>query len=128
MTKYKKIFKALSDTFDITPLNEEIDDFETTLNEYGFEIVQTKIDNIAKEKLPPRWRVKCRVCGADEPKELDYDSISFGWIMAVPEGVFGIDAVKQSQYWCSEECRNRDPRLNKDEAELEVLNRIAGAK
>ena len=39
MTKYQKIFKALSDTFDITPLNEEIDDFESCLNEQGLEIV-----------------------------------------------------------------------------------------
>jgi len=39
MTKYQKIFTALSDTFDITPLNEEIDDFETCLNEQNFDLV-----------------------------------------------------------------------------------------
>lgn len=80
-----------------------------------------------KDKLPPRWQVKCRVCGAEEPKRFDYDSMSFGWIMAVPERLSGLEAVKQSQYWCCEECKNNDPQLNKDETELEVLNRIASS-
>jgi len=42
MTKHEKIFWALSDTFDITPLNEEIDEFETCLNEQGLKIVKSK--------------------------------------------------------------------------------------
>ena len=78
-----------------------------------------------KDKLPPRWQVTCRVCGADEPKKFDYDSISFGWIMAVPEKLTGLDALKQSQYWCSNECKNNDKQLNRDETEKEVFHRIA---
>ena len=53
MKKYQKIFKALSDTFDITPINSEIDDFETCLNEQGLKIVKSKtiIDLLDKIEL-----------------------------------------------------------------------------
>jgi len=56
MKKYQKIFKALSDTFDITPINSEIDDFETCLNEHELEIVEINLDN--NKPLPCPW------CGA----------------------------------------------------------------
>jgi len=39
MTKHEKIFKAFFSTFHMTPLNEEIDDFETCLNEQNFDLV-----------------------------------------------------------------------------------------
>ena len=56
MTKHQKIFKALSDTFDITPLNEQIDDFETCLNEQGLKIVKSKtmLDLLEKLEVKPQ--------------------------------------------------------------------------
>ena len=39
MTRHEKIFTALSVAFDITPLNEQIDDFEITLLEQGLQII-----------------------------------------------------------------------------------------
>ena len=55
MKKYQKIFKALSDTFDITPINSEIDDFETCLNEQGLKIVKSKtmLDLLKKLEVKP---------------------------------------------------------------------------
>ena len=51
MTKYEKIFKALSDSFDVIALYEEVDDFETCLNEQGLEIVESKLETNYKSLL-----------------------------------------------------------------------------
>lgn len=56
MTKYERIFDAFSDTFDITPINSEIDDFEIRLNEAGLAIVEQKEWNRI-DKLPDRIHV-----------------------------------------------------------------------
>ena len=41
MTKHEKIFKAFFRIFRMTPLNEEIDEFQDKLKEQGLEIVES---------------------------------------------------------------------------------------
>ena len=49
MTKHEKIFKAFFSTFHMTPLNEEIDEFQDKLKEQGLEIVESKTIRMRKD-------------------------------------------------------------------------------
>jgi hypothetical protein len=56
--------------------------------------------------------LKCRVCGATEPKGEPPDSPLYGnWEIAAPTDDFeGELLLANSDVWCSKECRNLDPR------------------
>lgn len=55
--------------------------------------------------------LKCRVCGATEPKSDPGNPRMFpDWEIALPDNLEGAVLLDNEQVWCSQECRDRDPR------------------
>src|ERR1041385_2166517 len=61
---------------------------------------------------------KCRTCGAMEPKRNPPDSVLYGeWEFAAPtDDLEGTVLLDNTEVWCSQECRDADPRYRKFES------------
>ena len=75
-------------------------------------------------ELPERWQVACKYCAATQPKKIDLNSITYGWILAIPKDISGNDAVLKCRYWCSKECQLADPE-HSPESKIPLLDRIS---
>ena len=75
-------------------------------------------------KLPKRWQVECKTCGARKPKEIDVNSISYGWILAIPANLSSSAAIRNAKYWCCSECQENDPE-HEAASPFETLDRIS---
>jgi hypothetical protein len=67
---------------------------------------------------------KCRMCGATEPKRIPPDSPLYGeWEFAAPtDALEGAVLLDNTEVWCSQECRDADPRYRRFESGADMAH------